>query len=58
MTDECPECAYGSLDLAASGDGRFQIEWQPVQCSSNGPLVYSFQGSNDYYTKLQVANSV
>ena len=31
MTDLCPECPSGNLDLAQSGDGRWGIEWYPVQ---------------------------
>ena len=57
VTDECPECAVGSLDLATSGDGRFGIEFMPVQCATTGPVAFSFQGSNPFYTKLQVANT-
>lgn len=58
MTDECPECAEGDLDLATSGDGRWGVEWQAVQCNTGDtPVQYSFQGSNNYYLKLQVANT-
>ena len=28
-----------------------------MQCATTGPVAYSFQGSNPYYTKLQVANT-
>lgn len=58
VTDECPECSSGDLDLAQNGDGRYGVQWQPVQCNTgNTPAYYSFQGSNPYYTKLQVTNT-
>ncbi len=31
VDNECPECAYGSIDLALTGDGRWKIEWYPVE---------------------------
>ena len=58
VTDECPECKSGDLDLAQSGNGRYNVEWQAVQCDTGDtPVQYSFQGSNDYYLKLQIANT-
>lgn len=56
--DLCPECKTGDLDLATTGDGRWTISWTPVQCNvGNNSFIYSFQGSNPYYLKLQVANT-
>jgi hypothetical protein len=57
-SDECPECAFGSIDLQKNGDGRWKVEWEPVQCpvgSSN--FAYGYQGGNDYYKKVQVATA-
>ena len=31
VDNECPECAYGSLDLALEGNGRWKVEWYPVE---------------------------
>ena len=31
VDNQCPECAYGSIDLALTGDGRWKIEWYPVE---------------------------
>lgn len=31
VDDQCPECAYGSIDLALTGDGRWKTEWYPVE---------------------------
>lgn len=56
--DLCPECQSGDLDQAATGDGRWKISWYPVQCNvADSNFIYSFQGSNPYYLKLQVANT-
>lgn len=56
--DLCPECSNGDLDQATGGDGRWSISWYPVQCAvGDSNFVYSFQGSNPYYLKLQVANT-
>lgn len=44
--------------MAQNGDGRWQINWYPVQCNvTNTPFYYSFQGSNTWYLKMQVANT-
>ncbi|XP_046350524.2 uncharacterized protein LOC124131349 isoform X1 [Haliotis rufescens] len=54
----CPECHAGSLDFAVSGDGRWNIEIQAVQCPvGNTNIEYKFQGTNPYYIKLQVRNA-
>lgn len=56
--DLCPECSAGDLDQATAGDGRWKISWYPVQCNvGESNFIYSFQGSNPYYLKLQVANT-
>lgn len=58
MSDLCPECKPGDLDMAQNGDGRWQINWYPVQCNvTNTPFYYSFQGSNTWYLKMQVSNT-
>ena len=56
-----PQCA-GALDQASPGDGRWTILWTPVQCPvgvgrTASPFFYSFQGSNPWYLKLQIANT-
>jgi hypothetical protein len=54
-SDQCPECGFGSIDLQTNGDGRWKVEWEPVQCPvGNAPLKYGYQGGNPYYKKLQV----
>ena len=57
VSNLCPECLAGSLDQEINGDGRWTIQWYPVQCAvGTTPLVYSFQGSNAYYIKMQISN--
>jgi expansin len=65
VTDQCPSCAEGGLDLSASAfakiadpkAGFFEATWKIVRCESKGPLVYHTQmGSSKFYTALQVRN--
>ena len=57
-TDECPECLSGALDIAQDGDGRWTIDWYPVQCDvADSYFEYSFQGSNAEYVKMAVTNT-
>ena len=56
VTNLCPECYTGDLDQELPGDGRWIIEWEPVQCNVGyTPFIYSFQGSNGYFMKFQVS---
>ncbi|XP_076451211.1 uncharacterized protein LOC143287151 [Babylonia areolata] len=58
VKDLCPECVEGSMDIAIDGDGRWAIEIQAVQCPVGDTFIqYSFQGSNEWYLKLQVRNA-
>jgi len=56
VADLCPECKTGDLDLAVSGDGRWNINWVAVDCPVQGNLQYSFSEKNSYYIKMQVRN--
>ena len=52
------QCLSGSIDQGANGDGRWKIHWHAVQCNvGSSSFLYSFQGSNDYYVKMNVANA-
>ena len=61
IVDQCPECPAGDLDLSPSAfatianpiDGRVPISWHRVECPVVAGVDYRFQGSNDYYVKLQ-----
>ena len=40
------------------GDGRWNIDWQLLQCNvGDGPVYYSFQGSNPTYIKMAILNT-
>ena len=65
ITDLCPECKAGHLDLsqeafAAIADpvaGRVDITWQIVSPALSGPIGYHFKdGSNQWWTAVQVGN--
>ena len=58
VSNQCPECKAGDLDQEKPGDGRWRAGWTPVQCAvGTTPFVYSFQGSHQWFLKLQVANT-
>jgi expansin (peptidoglycan-binding protein) len=64
VTDRCPECMAGDLDLSESAfaaiadplQGVVPISWSRVECPVSGPVSYRFQGSNPFYFKIQVRN--
>lgn len=49
----CPECAFGDLDFASSGDGRWDITWRFVPCEESSDQTFLFEGSNEYYWKVR-----
>ena len=61
VVDLCPECISGDLDLSLAafaaianpGDGRVDISWERVECPVAGNLAFRFQGSHEFYLKLQ-----
>jgi expansin (peptidoglycan-binding protein) len=65
ITDRCPECQRGDIDLspeafdriAARIDGRVPISWRVVSPAISGPIAYHFkEGSNQWWTAVQVRN--
>jgi len=65
ITDECPECAAGDIDLSAQAfarianpvAGRVPIAWQVVAGNVSGPVQYRYkEGSTRYWTAIQVRN--
>lgn len=62
VCDRCPECQYGDLDLATgldgTGDGRWYIEWLPVQCNVGDSTFkyYTTTTSNQWFAKIKVSN--
>jgi hypothetical protein len=58
ICDQCPECKFGDLDQQMGGDGRWRVEWYPVQCPVGGSnFRFGFQGGNPWYRKMMVANA-
>lgn len=62
IEDQCPECAYGDIDLAEDvfplvaevKDGRVPISWKIIPCEDNA-LQYQFKiGSSQFWFALQV----
>lgn len=65
VTDQCPGCAKGDLDLsreafakiAEVSAGRVPITWHEVACDVTGNLAFEFKsGSSQYYAAIQVRN--
>ncbi|KAL3139257.1 hypothetical protein ABBQ32_006023 [Trebouxia sp. C0010 RCD-2024] len=60
VTNRCPECAPGSLDLAASGNGRWDMQWVPIPCNV-GQSTFFYHTvsdiSNPYYYSFSVSNT-
>eukprot|EP00878_Enallax_costatus_P008465 GHUV01008849.1.p1 GENE.GHUV01008849.1~~GHUV01008849.1.p1 ORF type:complete len:458 (+),score=60.20 GHUV01008849.1:208-1581(+) len=58
ICDECPECRFGDLDQQMGGDGRWKVEWYPMQCPvGSTTFKFGFQGGNPWYKKMMVANA-
>jgi len=66
VTDECPGCAAGDLDLGADAfaqignpaDGVIAISSESTECDVAGPIAFFFDaGSTPYYLALQVRNT-
>ncbi|OQS00538.1 hypothetical protein ACHHYP_03409 [Achlya hypogyna] len=66
VTDRCPECAQGALDLTlpffkqVTGDttDRYAISWSFVNCPVKGGVkVCAKSGSNPYWLAVQPANT-
>ena len=65
ITDRCPECKPGDIDLSAQAfariadpvAGRVPIGWQVVAGDVQGPLAFRLkEGSTRYWTAIQVRN--
>lgn len=53
ISDQCPECAHGDLDLTGGRDGRWEITWEFVPCRAASPIEFLFENFNNYYWKIQ-----
>lgn len=65
ITDRCPGCKQGGLDLsreafariAAPTDGRVPVTWQIVAGPVSGPIAYHYmEGTSRYWTAIQPRN--
>lgn len=65
ITDICPECRAGHLDLSRAAferiaplrDGRVAIQWRLVSPYIQGPIAFYFkEGSNPWWTAIQIRN--
>ena len=49
VTNRCPECLKGSIDLNLKGDGRWGEEWYAVDCDvGSSTLTYSYVDGSQY----------
>lgn len=65
ITDQCPECQSGDLDLSAEAfariadpvAGRVPIRWHVVPGDVSGPVSYRYkEGSSRWWVAIQVRN--
>ncbi len=65
VTDQCPECAVGQLDLSRQAfalladpvTGRISVTWTLLSPSISGPISLLYkQGSSQYWCAVQVRN--
>lgn len=67
VTDSCPGCASGDLDLSKDAfaaiatdvkDGRVKVRWREVACDVTGPIAYRLKdGSNAAWAAIQIRNA-
>lgn len=53
ISDRCPECKHGDLDLTGGKDGRWDIEWEFVPCTPSKYIEFLFEDYNNFYWKFQ-----
>ncbi|ETW09020.1 hypothetical protein H310_01490 [Aphanomyces invadans] len=67
VTDRCPECKFGDLDLTlplfneltGHFTDKYKIEWQFVDCPTNGGIVVcAKEGSSKFWLYVQPMNTV
>lgn len=65
ITDQCPECLVGDVDLSQQAfaliadpvAGRVPITWRIVSPELAGPITYRFkEGSSQWWTAVQIRN--
>jgi len=57
VNNQCPECGPNNLDIAQNGDGRWDIEWEAVDCPVNGNIQLQLKtGSSIWHTEISARN--
>jgi len=65
ITDQCPECKWGDIDLSEQAfekiadkvAGRVPIEWKYIPCSINSNIAYKYkEGSSQWWIGIQIRN--
>lgn len=65
ITDQCPECKKGDIDLSEQAfekiadkiAGRVPIEWKYIPCPINNNLYYKYkEGSSQWWIGVQIRN--
>jgi len=57
VNNKCPECGPANLDLAQTSDGRWDMEWQAVDCPVSGGIQLMLKsGSSIWHTEIQARN--
>eukprot|EP00803_Ostreobium_quekettii_P004794 evm.model.scf_1049EXC.1 EVM.evm.TU.scf_1049EXC.1 scf_1049EXC:9030-10199(+) len=52
VSDNCPGCKWGDIDLSTNGDGRWDVQWTAVPCPDS-QISFKFEGSHQWYLKVQ-----
>ncbi|KAK9854210.1 hypothetical protein WJX84_008056 [Apatococcus fuscideae] len=58
VTNRCPECAKGSIDINSGGDGIWAEQWYAVDCNvGSSSMTYSVVQGSQYYFEMVVSNA-
>ena len=58
VTNRCPECAKGSIDINTGGDGIWAEQWYAVDCNvGSSSMTYSVTQGSQYYFEMVVSNA-
>jgi hypothetical protein len=57
VNNQCPECGPNNLDIAQGSDGRWNMEWQAVDCPVQGNIQLQLKsGSSIWHTEISARN--
>ena len=58
VTNRCPECLKGSIDINTGGNGRWAEQWYAVDCDvGSSSLTYSVVQGSQYFFEMVVSNA-